>query len=286
MNREFNLIQRFLRGGKDRVRLNATWQKLYDEEGIGVLTGGTLVFSPSDRASLVDWFKGKTGINPLVQGSIQGDRIDVAEISTNEKLSTNAVFSGEVRVAARQGVEILTINGPALTPPGSSLVIDIASLILNGTSIIIVENGAVMRRINELVMAPTHVNSVFVYRGHNSDAEAVSKMVASNMDVEFIGFYDFDPAGLMMAIETGLDELVLPTFTDEMLKAGILEKFNQPNKFWEQSAIFERLKRKAPDTLKEILSLMAKYELAIMQEHLIAHNIPVSCHNIKTGAVV
>lgn len=286
MNREFNLIQRFLRGGKDRVRLNATWQKLYDEEGIGVLTSGMLVFSPSDRASLVDWFKGRTGINPLVQGSIQGDRIDVAKISTNEKLSTNAVFSGEIRVAARQGVEILTINGPALTPPGSSLVIDISSLILNDTSVILVENGAVMRRINELVMAPAHLNSVFVYRGHNSDAEAVSKMVASNMAVKFIGFYDFDPAGLMMAIEAGLDELFLPTFTDEMLKADILKKINQPNKFWNQSDIFVRLKRNASDSLKEFVSLMEKYELAIMQEHLIAHNIPVSCHNIKTGAVV
>lgn len=286
MNREFNLIQRFLRSDKDRVRLNATWQKIYNEEGIGVLIGGMLVFSPVDRASLVDWFKGKTGINPLVQGSIQGDRIDVAEVSTNEKLSTNAVFSGEIRVAARQGVEIHTINGPALTPPGSNLEIDISLLILNGASVIIVENGAVMRRINELVMAPAHINSVFVYRGHSSDAVAVSQMVASNMAVKIMGLYDFDPAGLMMAIEAGLDELFLPALTDEMLKASILEKLNQPNKFWEQSAIFERLKRKAPDTLKELLSLMAKYELAIMQEHLIAHNIPVSCLNIKTGAVV
>ncbi|KGK41785.1 hypothetical protein LH51_12195 [Nitrincola sp. A-D6] len=280
MNREFEIIQRFLRSGKDAAHLNKSFQKIHDEQGIGHIMGSYIWFNARDREGLRGWFKDRTGIDPLVESSIPEDRISVACVGINEKLARKNVFAGQLKVAAPIGYEVQTINGPAITPRGTNLLVPSDHLILEEAEVIIVENGAVMRSINDLQFEQPFANPLFIYRGHESDARELKIALAAYPPACVIGFYDFDPAGMLMGLESKSDSLIFPKLSEENLEQSLLTKINQAEKFWTQAHQMSRLKTKAPETLLPFVEMMERLELAIMQEHIVAHQMMLSRYDL------
>ena len=143
----FQSIQAVLRQDKSEVRLSDLWRAIHDELTIGVrLPGGVLRLDGDDRRRLREYIRGLHGLDPLLD-ELDGDRVDLAARTSNEKFSAQSGFGGFLRLVSRRP-EIHLHTGCASTPPGSALTVD-PSLIMAeslGAMAVVVENGAVFSR--------------------------------------------------------------------------------------------------------------------------------------------
>ena len=274
MKREFEIVRQFLRTGKSAVRLNKTWHNIHDTEGLGEINGQFLRFSPEAKLYLRKWFKEQTGIDALTTNTLPKDRIGMAKLAKNEKLAKKGVFEGQLRIAARSNVPIETINGRGYTPRGTTLMVPADQLIINDRDVIVIENGAIMEQINGL-MIPDELNeALFIYRGHESDARELKALLNQQKPKRLIGFYDLDPAGLLMGISNNYDALLLPDiWKDIQSNEDVLNQINKTDSFWSQGKQLVQLQKASPRGINEIIDAVTENTLAIMQEHMLAYGL-------------
>jgi hypothetical protein len=270
----YSVIQRELKARKMSVTLNATWMWLHEEYEIGRVVGNSLKLTNADHAKLRKIGRFHTG-GDLLSETPEGGRLEVAARFRDEKLATENVFAGMVRVSMRNGT-IPLLQGEAVTPPGTLLSVNITDLEVERlTCIVVVENGVVARAWHRCRI-PAHLESaLMVYRGHDHESRTVRLWLDElTPKVKKIGYFDFDPAGIAMALDIHLDSILIP---DDLSDDLVAEHYNKPQMFLKQRAQRPDLDQKIPQSMRSIWEWMTEdgRQCAVTQESLTVRNWPL-----------
>jgi len=214
------------------VKATKTWLSLHSELSIGTRSGDKIILSQADRDGLRDFVIGNTGIDPLYE-DIDGDRIEMASRTSNEKLSANSVFGNEIKIF-RNEHHIKLVDGLATTPPGSYLITSPNNIDLNAIqAIVVVENGAPFRDWSKVVMPKSLRDSLTIYRGHDENAGSVIELLNQRREsTKVYAAVDFDPAGFRIALSLGADAILVPKNHEALLSE---KHINKPEAFEKQN---------------------------------------------------
>ncbi|WP_298450437.1 hypothetical protein [uncultured Marinobacter sp.] len=272
---EIAAIERLLRTGKANVRRGKVWDQICAETGVGQVVGKEIHFTPEERQRLREYAKAEHGLDPQYD-SRAGGRMAMAHHDASEKLSPDSVF-GELLVLATAGAAIVKVNGKnASTPSGSVLSVrpDCLDLEhLQTQNLVIIENGGLMPYWADIKLPDSLANAIILYRGHRENVRSVAEIVSHQPADKLAWFFDFDPSGQSLALDQGKGSTLVPADWREL---GRHTPFNQPKVHRNQSVALKRLKGRATGELLAIAEHMASEELAVMQEHLVRRNLPLS----------
>ena len=272
--KSYNAIRRVVHNRTFNVALNTVWQKIHDETGTGNISSKQLFLTSEDHKNLRDWVILEVGVDPLTT-KITGDRLDAAALSRDEKLATEAVFSGMMR-ASRLSGEIPLVQGNAVTPQGTLISVAADDILVNNIkTAIIVENGIIARDWYKCIVPDELATALVVYRGHGSEAGAVRAWL-SNLpaDIRKIGCFDFDPAGLGIAVDYSMDAILIPDPLNDDLIEGIN---NKPETHAKQLLNRPNLYDQLPKSCHWVLSWMTseRRKCAVTQERLMVLGWPL-----------
>lgn len=270
--RAYISVQRALRNRASSVTLSDVWRELHNELGIGSLSSKHLTLNSSDHARLREWYVCEVGADPLIT-DIKGDRLEVAALVRDEKWSAEAVFAGLMRVNTRRG-EVPLRQGAAVTPPGTLLEVDPNEIRVDQlNAVILVENGIIARQWHQCMIPADLSGALMVYRGHNpEEVKSVRGWLQSLPEtISKIGYFDFDPAGLGMAIDYNMDAILIPDKIDDLLANPIN---NKPNCFADQLRQRPSLGDQIPRSCRTLWSWMSETgrHCAVTQERLTIMN--------------
>lgn len=273
--RQYKAIRSILTNRSFKVRVTNTLIEIHNEFGVGDIYGKELHLSIQDHNKLREFLLSESGADPL-NDEITGDRLATAEKVRNEKWATKSVFSGMVQVSSATGM-VPGTHGDAITPPGTILKIDAEYLDTSRiTSVVLVENGAIARYWNRVSLPDGITDPLMLYRGHGEESAAGSKWISGLPDnILKVGFFDFDPAGIGMSLDYGLDAVIIPATLSEELIAG---KNNKPEDYDKQMARRRDLGLSIPDSLREAWDWMTDgtRKCAVTQEIMMVNSVPLA----------
>ena len=283
MRREFKVIQAYFLNGGPTAKLNSTWKRIHDEHGVGRISGNsTITFTQKDRDYLQGWMNEELGLNPHSNIELPTSRVEAARYSKSEKVSGKNVFADLIKVARADGTAINTRTGPAILPPRCFMNTQASNLILENETVVIIENGELIRDWSRLDLPKELSSSLLIYRGHEEDAREVKQLLEMNPPAKSVGFYDFDPAGMSIGLSNNHDAILVPADISLWTKENPeFNKFNQPDIFWKQVRQLKTAEMKACGEACELLNLMRNQNIAVMQEHIIANKIPLKIIRMK-----
>ena len=145
------------------------------------VSSGKLRLDTEDRHQLRKYIRGLHGLDPLLD-ELDGDRVELAAHTSNEKFLTQPVFGRLLRLVSCQP-EIHLITGCASTPPGSALIVDPPRITAKsiGAMVVVVENGAVFSRWHEVPISDAQAaEALAIYRGHDQEARVVAYWLLSH----------------------------------------------------------------------------------------------------------
>lgn len=272
----FTQINRVLHNRLFKLKVNAVWQEIHDELGIGSLAAKYLLLSDADHLTLRQWVSQQAGVDPLTT-KVSGDRLQLAAQVRNEKWATENVFSGMMQVSLFAG-KLPLKQGEAIIPAATLLSVNAHDLLIDKIkTVVLVENGIIARYWHKCLNAKVLPQSalltqisqaLMVYRGHSSDAETVRDWIrALPAAVNKIGYFDFDPAGLAMAVDYAMHAILIPDPLDDSLLAGIN---NKRESFLDQLAQRPNLAAQLPKSCQSIWHWMSSNDrkCAVTQERL------------------
>jgi len=261
----FFSIQKVLRKQAASVTANKTWLALHSELAIGTHCGNKITLSTTDRDDLRQFVIDKTGIDPLHHES-DGDRMQWAARTSNEKLSGQAVFANEIKIF-RNERPIDLVNGSACTPAGSYLVSSPENIDLNAIeAIVVVENGAAFLNWSKANLDTALRETLILYRGHDESAKDVIRLLEKMKgSIKIYAAVDFDPAGFKIALSMNADAILVPQHYETLL----LEKhLNKSETFAKQND--KKSDEMIPPGWKSCWEWLHNHRVAITQEALIS----------------
>lgn len=288
MRRMTASVQKVLRYRHEAVQWTKSWALLHEELGIGTRVGKTLHLTERDRDVLAGAFEREMGAD-LRTLDMQQDRIGMAGVVRDEKLSGMAALGSLQRVAMPGGAVVVNddVSGSVRvpTPTGTVLLVETSRLSLDAEAcrrVMVIENGAVMDRWWELIalLPPAwQGNTLFCYRGHdNGQGDLNSWLKALPHDVELGYCGDYDPAGVSIAINT-----YLPLVGSERFwllapepDTPVADGASKNAAYFDQMTILPSLEQRLANTgLEALLSRLSQQRLAVTQEAMMAHAIPL-----------
>lgn len=286
MKAEFRAIQQYLVSNKPFCKLTKTWQKIHDEHGVGSIgnfqsKAPAIGFTDRDRKFLREWMINETGVDPLSNNALPESRTEAASMGRNEKTAKGLVFGSMLKVARVNGNPIHTDCGDAIAPPNSFIQLEKDRLYLDGETVVVVENGEVIRYWRSLFLPAELKDALLIYRGHDRDARALQELLAEGTTALNVGFYDFDPAGMLMGLSNNHDALLLPADISAWTKGKpVFESINQEDVFWKQGVQLKEAKVRVSGDIALYLEQMEKENIAVMQEHMIAKGFSLALYPI------
>jgi len=280
MKAEFKAITKLLQAGKREVaRSSDVWKRIYQETGLGAIRGNKFLFSEGELDKLRQYGRSLTDgeLDPLFYQPA-GPRMDMAEIHSNEKFTSQSVF-GSLLLLATAGGASVSINGePGITQPGSVLAVKPDAInreALTQQKLILIENGSLMPDWHRIVLPQAWQNAVLLYRGHGENARDVSQLAQAQPSDRLALYYDFDPAGMAMALNWGRGHILVPQDWPA-LNCSAAGGLSQRGTYRQQHAALNMAQAAAcTDQQRSILAFMADHECAIMQEHITARALPL-----------
>lgn len=272
MSREYKAISRVIKSGNKTVQKTGVWTAIHEETGCGTVSGRNITFNDTELDRLRRYAISRTGLDPLFD-STEGSRIDIAAKTADEKLAQNSVF-GDLVVMATLGSATLPVAGKEVEiPQGTVLSVPIGQIktaALTDRRVLVVENGAIMPECQKLRLPQSWANAVVIYRGHGENAKHVAALIRSQPSDKLGLFYDFDPDGLAMALSFGKGQVFVP----ETLPTSLP---NKRSTFRNQLRAMKRLRKLSENSpWAQTVRVMESKELSIMQEHMLAHNVPLT----------
>ncbi|PHQ16901.1 DUF7281 domain-containing protein [Marinobacter profundi] len=276
MSAELAAIERLLRRSRSSVRRNPTWEAIHQETGAGRIVAGEIHFSAEDRQRLREYARSVHGIDPLFDAR-DGGRLAMARYDSSEKLAKDSVFGRLLVMATAGNAEIRVSGSPVRTPPGAVLSVVPEQLdadALKGQPLVVIENGALMPHWPEIRLPDGWSDAVLLYRGHRENQRAATELMAVQPSERLGLFFDFDPAGLVMALQAGKGWLFVPRDWPQLCRdSGV----NQPGVHRQQRAALQQLQhvqeRSGSGDLAELRARMESEELAVMQEHIVQRQL-------------
>jgi hypothetical protein len=279
MPAEIAAIERLLRAGKSKVQRNQIWEQICAENGVGQAIGREIHFTPADKQRLREYVLAEHGVDPQFD-SRAGGRMAMALQDASEKLSSDSVF-GHLIVLATAGTAKVRVSGEEFRTPNGSVSSVLPGCLdtdhLQSQKLVIIENGGVMPYWADFRLPDPWKDSVIVYRGHRENARSVAEVASKQPADNLAWFFDFDPAGLALALDQGRGSALVP---DKWRELGRHTLFNQPKTHRKQIVALKRLKGRATGELLTICEHVANEELALMQEHLIQRHVQLAALSI------
>ncbi len=272
MKAEFKAINILLLNGKDRVPRNKVWTLIHEETNLGAVRGREFVFSIEELQKLRQYGMSLTGgeLDPQFNQP-SGSRMELAQRHSDEKFSTQSVF-GNLLLMATAGRATLIISGKSTsTQPASVIAVKSEAVdhqFLQQQRLVVIENGSLLPDWQRIRLPESWENAVLLYRGHGDNARGVSQLVAVQPSERLAFYYDFDPAGIAMALRWGRGHVLVPKDWSA-LDCRSANSVSQRNTFRQQHAELKMaygLARTASQ--RRVVEFMETEECAIMQEHL------------------
>ncbi|UQG60613.1 hypothetical protein MIH18_01210 [Marinobacter sp. M3C] len=280
MKAEFKAITKLLQAGKREVaRSSSVWKRIHEETGLGAVRGNKFLFSEDELDKLRQFGRALTGgeLDPLFYQPA-GPRMDMAELHSNEKFTSQSVF-GSLLLLATAGNASVFINGqPSATQPGSVLAVKPSVVnreALTQQNLIVIENGSLMPDWHRIVLPPAWQHAVLLYRGHGENARDVNQLAQAQPSDRLALYYDFDPAGMAMALNWGKGNILVPQDWPG-LDCSAAGGLSQRGTYRQQHAALNMAQAAArTDQQRSIMAFMADHECAIMQEHITTRALPL-----------
>lgn len=179
----------------------------FDNYRLGRRARSGFTYTALDHASARNLLS--TNNLPIVQG-VLGTRFESAKSDNSEKMFSVAPHDDSIAIKV---IGNCMLDGrPLWTPPGTYLVVRFADgLRIQCDAVMVVENFEPFRRLEEFAFMPVTENALVVYRGDGLwTGDHASRLVSQRKEPKW-AFFDFDPAGLAMALALeNLQRLVLP----------------------------------------------------------------------------
>lgn len=270
----FNAIQKALHNLSFNPTLTDTWVQIHNELGVGTISNKKLILTSADHEKLRTWARLESGADPLTT-VVSGDRLQTSTFVRNEKWASESVFAGMMQVNRISG-SISLAHGEATTPAGTLLFVAAADIQINELStVVVVENGIIARYWHKCQIPSELMTALMVYRGHSQDADTVRKWLAGlPSHVRKVGYFDFDPAGLGLAFDYGVSDILIPFPLSDDLLAGIN---NKSKSHVEQLLRRPDLRNQLSSSARDIFDWMtaAGRKCAITQERLLSMDYPL-----------
>lgn len=279
--KHYSAIRALLIGTTSKVKRTVVWQEIVSETGIGTRHGASYEFTAEDIEDLRRHSLRKLNLDPFLD-DLETGRLSQSEVTADEKLARGTVF-GQSLILATTGEATLPLVSGALRLPAFAFMgvpaetIDIAGLA--ECHMVIIENGSLMTEPQRLNLPAPWNNAVLIYRGHGDDAKALKSIVAAQPADRLALFYDFDPAGMDMALTVGRGALIIPETWGELTERSPL---NKRDSFYEQNKQLIRAisLAKTPD-LNSILAHMQREKLAVTQEALVSNHVKLTAVSVS-----
>lgn len=278
--RTFGMVLNTVQNAKAEVNLNKTWQRLHDELGVGHKNHNKLILSASDLKTLYELldasvFKGTDSIPATfnIKALSTATRIETAVQVVNEKWTPQTVRKNLLSI---RGIEqVVQFAESCRIPLGGYLALPWQEALQHKHGTVVVIENLEIFLVAEKINWPDDIrkqNPLLVYRGDKeSTPTAVKKFLESSRQDYFV-FFDYDPAGLMMALkQPGYPSVIVPSMPSDKLvkdkhsKLPAFEKQVNARKFLD--------KREEPDALSPYINQMLKNQLAVMQERMVAFDM-------------
>jgi len=286
-----------LNKAQNSVADNLVNRELTQLANIGAVKGKRITLSLNDRLNLEKYLNHQLG-QPIRNLSIdEADRLLASKQSNDEKLATGNVFDSLINMARHEKPLPICDEFALYTSPGVVMSAPLAQIDASAINhIVVIENGQLLTHWHQLIprLPSDYQQALIVYKGHGTNQNQVRELLKQTReDCQIALFFDFDPAGIKMAVEL-LAELpnhntamLLPanatsasTSNDPTFEAPLeqLKKLNKPNIYHNQHAQLQWLEQQSnlPNKLGLIVQLLKQYTLAVTQEHLVSHEVELA----------
>jgi hypothetical protein len=297
MNRKlFSWISQLVKNSPGQTTIRSSSKiglSVIEHYGYGRSQNNRLIFTAKDKNALRLQIKRELNIDPFDTEQLPDSRVDIAEFHDNEKLAKNPVSQDHILVNCPTGVVQLNnqkihLHSDIIASVGF---MPIASAInqINHDILVVVENLAIMQLCRHMTLPALCQNALWLYRGdHKSGAKAEACYDLLNrfgQDKEVIVFSDMDPKGLEIALTIPHANYWLGPETDTWIDCLKSRHASRTGYDIQTKAMKYLLDRSDADSLSkpinDLILLMRTEHSSYKQEHLYAHNIPLSLFLIK-----
>ncbi|WP_354625790.1 hypothetical protein [Psychromonas sp. MME2] len=252
------------------------------EYGFGERRGDYLYFDDNDRQRLIERVQQENDVHLFRQDYIDSKcRVDNALKQRNEKVNSQPVSEGFVLINA---IDHLRINGQhlkLLNLTSLGCYIEASEITaIDHPFIVLVENLAIMAKLDALILPEKLRDALFIYRGDIKPAQRTNSAYQLfrhfKSSHQLVCFSDLDPAGIQIAVTCGAHFWLAPedfTLVNSSLTGDEHEWFNQ-------SEAIKWLARKnnLPKSCQTALITMQNSKKTLKQEHILAHNIKMNLY--------
>ncbi len=272
--RTFGIVADAVQNAKSEVKLNKTWERLHDE-GIGQkITGKKLSLSASDRQALCQLALEESGADPAffdLSALSTATRIETAGQVIDEKWTHRKVR--EDLLSIRSIAQVVRLAEPCPMPLGGYLTLPWQKALKHKhETVVVIENLEAFIEA-EKINWPNEVqkqNPLLVYRGDKETTPGAVKRFLENNKQDYYVFFDYDPAGIQMALtQPGSPSIIVPNMPSDQLA-----KHSKWSEFEKQVSARKSLgKREESDALAPYINQMLKKQFAVMQERMIGFDM-------------
>jgi hypothetical protein len=219
--------------GPKSVRLSKSKESVLNMTGAGKVRGQVVDLALADRILIRNWLH-SVGVDWQKPLDFSGGRVAVARNASNEKLAVSTGQAKDVLWIKALGVGVL-LNGqtlPAIPSLAAKVSIEHVDR-LDCSKLIVVENRAAFESLEQVVGEAGRAGVAALYRGDPSAPYGQSWLSEKRYSGDLGGYFDFDPAGLAMGLQSGAQWLLLPDLEDLTLVKGKSEDFDRQFQQWQ-----------------------------------------------------
>ncbi len=265
--------------------LNNSIRTICEEVGVGQIFGKKVNLNAQDLLAIEKYFSLQLQ-QPLLRLDLKKEhRLDAALEGYDEKWAMFAVFSDLLNFAS-QGDPLPLKDKNVCIPKNCVLSTGLKYLDLTRCKrLIVVENGEVLQHLDLLdeILPDEFKQSLVVYRGSASNHRALISLISNlNTEIKLGLFCDYDAAGLGIAQSLNRHfkaraNILVPKNRNEKLKS-----FSKEQCYTDQLHILEGLlaKESIAYNIRNLALDLHKFNLAVMQEHMLANKITLQAYEI------
>lgn len=273
MRRELEAIHKFLSSRRQDVADNSLWRRVTELTETGKTVGKRIEFTARDLERLRQFVIREAGVDPTLDG-LPRDRATQANRTSDEKLALGGVFETMVTFTRPAG-GVIPVRGNPFVPSGAFLSIPAQYLLDRcevSETVVVVENGQTLIDSSQIRWPEDMNNPIVVYKGHGSSQKALVRWLGTLPREQVVAYFDFDPAGMMMASRYPAGACLIPKEWQAICKN---EAGNKLKEFYLQSASAKQLES-VNNLPTEIRNHILQNRLCITQEYLAAKDFELT----------
>jgi len=289
---QYKFFAEHLKKDLSKVKLTKSCQWIVDTHRLGFINNGYWFYTEKDRVTIINLIKSQLHTDLLTDPyPEQQSRVQIAAEHNAEKINALTVSDNFVLVNAFNSIKI---NEKSMSLDGISslgLYINVQTIqSIEHRHIVLVENLAVMANLDKLILqdsAASLKDALWIYRGDLKLAQSTGRAYEFfrrfKESHQLICFADMDPKGLEISLTSEAIHILSPTadWLQNFIVAGPdSDYFNQKMSvqyLFKQTCFLS-------EPCKSIFNAIVQLRKTIKQEHMLAHQIPLSLFALRDEA--